>query len=1025
MRKKLFFKKAEEFILLLFSFLITPYFSHSQNYFQQQVNTTIHVTLDDRNHFLTGVEKIDYTNNSSDTLTRLYFHLWPNAYRDNQTALAKQLSKSGSGTFVRSKTSDRGYIDSLNFSVDGKQAYYELLTDTPDVCLLTLPSPLYPGKSIEIITPFRIKIPDADISRLGHSEQAYYITQWYPKPAVYDQTGWNYFPYLDKGEFYSEFGEFNVYITLPSNYVVAATGECLDSIEVKWLERRAKESMDTISSASKLSFPASSSQFKTIHYRADQVHDFAWFADKRFQVEKGEAILSSGKKINTWAFYTGNQPDYWKRAVSLLNETLIKFSDWFGEYPYQHATAVDGLNAAGTDMEYPMITLLGSKASFREFENTLAHEVSHFWFYGILGSNERKVGWMDEGLASYAKAMHADNKQDATGSAHQSFVNRYGFIEEFYKTNKLSLSQAQDFVYRSGASINNDQPSNLDANRYQRLNYVADIYYKPSLGFAYLRDFLGDSLYRQCMHDYFDQWKFRHPHPATMEAAFEQTSGQNLDWFFHDIIQTTEKADYKITQVIEEDAGLFSLYLKNKGKINSPVLIAGFKDKMPVTNEWVPGFEKNSSVHLACNGCDEFKIDPDQKYLEVNRQNNSIRTDGMFKKIETIRFRLLGDSEPAGRTTIFYSPVAGINSTDLLMTGIAVYNLSLIEKPFEYLLMPMYSWGSRSLVGGGRIMVNTYPQRNLISRISYGTGISHYSYDEGFVNETSKNVSLTFTKVSVDVTADFKQNDPSRSIREYLTIRNIITLTDRLNYTPCNTCDAENSITTTDQRYFVFLNYAKENLKNFHPSRVNVSTGLNKNFYRLSFEYNKTLSYAKRGKGFDFRFFAGKVGKAFHNPDDVYLDYRLHMSGIKGEDDYLYDGTFYERVYIDIPQFISGEGGFKSPTNIGQSDWLLGVNLKTIIHPVLPIKFYACFGTYEDAGSAFDGSQALMYELGLELYAIPDAIAIYFPLAYSKDIKAEFKTNSYTFGDLIRFEFNLNKLNPFYTLKQKTRYGNF
>jgi len=149
------------------------------------------------------------------------------------------------------------------------------------------------------------------------------------------------------------------------------------------------------------------------------------------------------------------------------------------------------------------------------------------------------------------------------------------------------------------------------------------------------------------------------------------------------------------------------------------------------------------------------------------------------------------------------------------------------------------------------------------------------------------------------------------------------------------------------------------------------------------------------------------------------------MSGITGADDYLYDGTFVSRNSLDYAQFISAEGGFKSPTNIGQSNWLMGVNLKTIIHPVLPIKFYACFGTYEDAGSAFDGSQALMYEFGLELFAVPDAIAIYFPLAYSKDIKAEFKTNSYTFGELIRIEFNLNKLNPFYTLKQSTRYGNF
>ncbi len=224
----LFKYKHKSFLLLIFGWLTL--FTHAQKvYFQQEVNYTINVTLNDKNHSLSAKEEIQYTNHSPDTLKFIYFHLWPNAYKNNSSALAKQLLLLEKTDFFFSTQEERGFIDSLNFVVDGKKTIWEYDSQHIDICKVFLPKPLAPNEKVNIKTPFYVKIPAAKFSRLGHTQQAYFMTQWYPKPAVYDNSGWHPMPYLDQGEFYSEFGNFDVSITLPENYVLAATGDRVDA----------------------------------------------------------------------------------------------------------------------------------------------------------------------------------------------------------------------------------------------------------------------------------------------------------------------------------------------------------------------------------------------------------------------------------------------------------------------------------------------------------------------------------------------------------------------------------------------------------------------------------------------------------------------------------------------------------------------------------------------------------------------------------------------------------------------------
>jgi hypothetical protein len=258
--------------------------AHGKNYFQQALSYHLVVHLSDTENELFANETIEYQNNSSDTLAEIYFHLWPNAYKNDETAMAKQLLENGETQFYYSSENKRGYIDGLKFSVNQQAAVFELDKSFIDIGKLLLNEPLLPGQSITINTPFHVKLPSAKISRLGYLGQSYMISQWYPKPAVYDQKGWHTMPYLTEGEFYSEFANFDVKITLPKNYVVGASGTLNDSTELSWLTKKAAE-IDTTNSFD-TSFPNSDTSSKTLHYTAHNVHDFAWFADKRYHVVK-------------------------------------------------------------------------------------------------------------------------------------------------------------------------------------------------------------------------------------------------------------------------------------------------------------------------------------------------------------------------------------------------------------------------------------------------------------------------------------------------------------------------------------------------------------------------------------------------------------------------------------------------------------------------------------------------------------------------------------------------------------------
>ncbi|HEV8287136.1 MAG TPA: M1 family metallopeptidase [Chitinophagaceae bacterium] len=485
-------------------------------YWQQQVNYTIDVTLNDKDNSLDAFQKVEYFNNSPDTLKFIWFHVWPNAYKNDKTAYSDQTLIDGNTKFYFSEKEQRGYINRMDFKINNITCGIEDHPQYIDIIKVILPTPLAPQQKVILSTPFHVQLP-YNFSRGGHDGESYQCTQWYPKPAVYDKNGWHPIPYLDQGEYYSEFGNFDVRINVPKNYVVAATGELQNEEEKQWLLTRNDFSWEPIKRTTKIKgggtktivqkFPASSAETKTIRYIQNNIHDFAWFADKRFIVNHDTCQLASEKIIDVFTYYTTAQKEFWKNSIKYAKQAVRFYSSQVSEYPYNIVSAVQGPQSFGGGMEYPTITVISPSSSAKELDVVIAHEFGHNWFYGILATNERDHPWMDEGINSF-------------------YEHRY--TEQYYST----APSEERTLFETFAAEKLDQPIETTSENFNAINYALVAYYKTSEWLRWLEQQLGKDAFDKAMKQYFNQWQFKHPQPEDFKKTIEESSGKNLDSAF-------------------------------------------------------------------------------------------------------------------------------------------------------------------------------------------------------------------------------------------------------------------------------------------------------------------------------------------------------------------------------------------------------------------------------------------------------------------------------------------------------------
>ncbi len=662
-------------LLIVFAFTCGYAFSQSKNYWQQEVNYTIRVSLNDTAYALDGFEKIEYHNNSADTLYYIWFHLWPNAYKNDRTAFSDQLIENGRTDFYFSNEDKRGYINRLAFKVNGIVAVTEDHPQHQDIIKLVLPTPVAPHSIAIIETPFHVKLP-YNFSRGGHINKSFQITQWYPKPAVYDKYGWHEMPYLDQGEFYSEFGNYDVQITLPENYIVAATGT---------LQKK-----------------ETNTGLTTLQYSQSNIHDFAWFADKDFAVAHDTMQLAA-KSIDIYAYYNKANEKYWKHSIQYIKNAIRTKSEWIATYPYNIVSVVERPGKSSSGMEYPTITLVSADKNEKLLDYVINHEIGHNWFYGILGTNERLHPWMDEGMNSYYDKRYILQQYHSLSADLN--VSNSAFMKP------RMPDDYEDVILQTLINIKKDQAIETPSEQFSYANYGMVAYDKTAQWMKLLEQQVGKPMFDSIMHQYYERFKFKHPYPEDFKNVAEEVSNKNLDDVFALLnrkgsIQKPVKKDLRI-------ATFFSL--KETDKHNyifiAPAVAVNFYDKamlgialhnytLPLTKlkffvaplyatgskefngigrlsySWYPG-NKGAKVELAVSGA-KFTVD---SYTD---SINTINYLPFSKIVPSFKYVFANENPRSSIKKFIQWKTFFINETGLLFTRDLVNQTDIITYPVAH-----------------------------------------------------------------------------------------------------------------------------------------------------------------------------------------------------------------------------------------------------------------------------------------------------------------------------------------------------
>ncbi len=992
-------------------FLLMCGFSAAQSaYFQQRLEYKISVSLDDSLHFLHGNLNLKYVNNSPDILDRIGFHLWPNAYQNQHTAFAKQKIQQDDLSFYYSKPEDLGYMDHLNFYADTNLLNWTLDHQNIDMTWVHLSKLLLPGDSVIIETAFRVKLPST-VSRLGHIGQSYQISQWYPKPAVYDRKGWHLMPYLDQGEFYSEFGTYTVDINLPKNYIVAATGTLLTESEQSYRNQRKQFTQSVLldnNLMDSLMYTESSQERKTIRFYAENVHDFAWFADKSFLILEDYTTLTNDRKVLCASYFTS--PYLWDESLHAIQHAIQFYSDQLGPYPYPQATAVESNLGVGGGMEYPMITVIGPSYSKQNLESVIVHEVGHNWLYGILASNERDHPYLDEGINSFYENKYLDSKK-----LKDSTLNG---LKKITGNTQLKQLQYQLFTKASLAQFP-DQHAQL----FSSLNYGLDVYGRSAWYFTFLEDYLGPTTFREIMQLYYERWKFKHPYPEDLQRIFEEKTAKDFSWFFKDLMASEKTSDYSI-QCVQKVNDSMIITLRNNKSIPAPLKIRITKSDQVIEEKWIDGFKDKFHFGIKTKEIDQMSIDPQHQSFDFQDYNNYYAPNRILPKLEPIRFHLIPLIDQNQQTDIGLSPCLGYNAYDGLQLGLFISKPWLPSQNFRVDLLPQFGLKSKSLIGQLNVSNKWNFADTKIRSLQTGIQIKNYTYN----SLLNSNIAYTQFKPYIGIVFShpaYLNRTSSLSFNSFIIKNQYLDFTDSTAQVPIIS-NSWRSIYKMDYLYeqasifgktkFTFqLKFGNQQLPfNEVQSFCNVQSSYLKefryspdryitvrsfiSFYPYNSERNSP-SISDRSKPNSA---TGSSGLSFQN----YLDSENEFLFIGRS---AYKGIWSQQVFIE-------QGGFKlahgatQRDNIGNSNRLIAaINLGSDL-PIPKIgkliKAYMDIGYFDQNSIPIENR--IIYSGGLMLQLFYKRFSIYLPVINSNSINTLYRSADHSsYWNRICFSLNL------------------
>ena len=505
-------------------------------YWQQRIQYNMDIVVDHKQHQFSGKQMIRYTNNSPDELHQVFFHLYYNAFQPNSMMDTRSRTISDpdgrvTDRILHLEQEDVGYhkISSLKFQGEPVEFIIE-----GTIMEVSLPTGIKPNTTVEFEMEFSSQIP-LQIRRTGKMNKEgidYSMTQWYPKMAEYDKEGWHANPYVGR-EFHGVWGDFDVTIHMDKSFVIGGTGVLQNPDEI---------GHGYVPEGTDLKRP--DGEVLHWHFKAENVHDFAWAADPDYQhdivqMENGTRIHFLYQPDSSAQNWTNLQP-YAVKSFEYVNEN-------FGVYPYPQYSIIQGGHGG---MEYPMCTLITSHGSFAGLVSVTVHESIHSWYQGMLATNESKYPWMDEGFTTYAQAMTLDH---------------------LYERNAVNPLANSYMGYAMLARSVDQEPLTTHADHYKKnRTYGISVYSKGAVFLHQLSYIVGKEAFQRGMLDYYKTWRFKHPTPDDFKRIMEKAAGLELDWYMEQFVGTVNTVDYAIDSV-QKNSKTTKITLKKLGDMPMPL----------------------------------------------------------------------------------------------------------------------------------------------------------------------------------------------------------------------------------------------------------------------------------------------------------------------------------------------------------------------------------------------------------------------------------------------------------------------
>jgi hypothetical protein len=583
-------------------------------YWQNHADYDIKSSLDTASKTLTGSLRLRYTNNSPDTLRFIWMQMEQNAFKDKSlnSFIFPQSSRFGARGFEGGDVIDRfeQLLGSRRVTVSRR--------DNGTVMKVDLAEPLAPGKVATLDIAWHFLIPEHGADRMGRDGPLYELAQWYPRVNVYDDLrGWNTEPYLGQGEFYLEYGDYTVQITLPAGYTVASTGtltnprEVLTPVVIARLAQAAKSATPvnivTLDEMRSGAARPRSTGTMTWKFSAKNVRDVAWAASPEYLWD-----ASSWNGILAQAFYRPTAMDPWKDAADMTRMSLDEYSTRWFRYPWPQMSAVEGPISG---MEYPMLVMEAKSDDKYDLYNVVTHEIGHNWFPMIVGSNERTHMWQDEGFNTFINTFSEARRYPEKGDQMQRALGERAYVETAMKAN---------------ADIPVDvMPDRIDPRRLGLAAYV-----KPSVGLQLLRqEIMGPAAFDDAFRTYIQRWAYKHPSPADFYRTMEDVGGRRLDWFWREWFRENPHFDQAIDSVAasrEGDVQNVAVEYGNRARGVLPIHARfWFSDGSTENFDYPAEVWSTNTVHYlrtyAFRGktVSRIEVDPDKRLPDVDRSNNA------------------------------------------------------------------------------------------------------------------------------------------------------------------------------------------------------------------------------------------------------------------------------------------------------------------------------------------------------------------------------------------------------------------